>query len=91
MCTFKNVDRMKPMGEKVMAGRKVVEFDSNMILQRCLVLMRNPDVNADQLFEDELPVCLSSLFSKNGPLRSADDKVALINLIFKEYKAESTY
>ena len=88
--TFKKVDRINPMGEKVIADGEVVEFDPNMLLQRCLVLMRNPDVNLEQLFEHELSVCPPSLFNKNGHLRSADDKAALTNLIVKECKPEST-
>ena len=88
--TFKKVDRIKPMGEKIMVGEEEVFIDHNLLFQRSLVLMRNPEINIDQLFEHELSVHPPSLFNANGHLRSADDKAALTNLIVKECKPEST-
>ena len=88
--TFRKKDRIKPMGEKVNIGKEDKVIDVQLFFQRCLVLMGNPDVNIDQLFEHELSVYPTSLYNKNGHLRSADDKAALTNYIANECKPEST-
>ena len=56
----------------------------------CFKLPDNCDVSIDELFEYELSVNPTALFTENGLLRSADDKTKLTDCIADACKPDST-
>ena len=82
---FRKAERIRPMGEKVMAGKEELFVDPQLLYQRMLILANSYGVDLLELFKHELSIYPPSLFKRNGELRYADDKAILTDFIAKLY------
>lgn len=87
---FRKADRIKQMGEKVMAGKDELVIEPDSVFQRLLILANNCDVDLLFLFAHELSLYPPSMFIKNYEMRYADDKSQLTDFIARLCLPEST-